>query len=163
MPKSLAVVLFAALMAVTQLVAAEDKIGDVTDMDALRSAVRADKKAFVASTLQLTATEAKRFWPIYDTYQRVLDASNRQRAVAVEAIVSMDRPLSDAYARSLANQLIAADEAELKARRTMQNRLLRGLPTRVMPPAKVARYLQLEAKIRSLLAYDIASTIPLVK
>lgn len=163
MPKNLAFVLFAVLMAVAQLAAAEDKIGDVTDMDALRSAVRTDKKAFIASTLQLTDTEAKRFWPIYDTYQRVLDATNRTRAVAVESIVSMNRSLSDDYARTLAGQLIAADEAELKARRTLLNRLMRGLPTRILPPAKAARYLQLESKIRALIAYDIASTIPLVK
>jgi len=38
------------------------------------------------------------------------------------------------------------------------------LPGRtIMPAAKAARYLQLESKIRALQAYDIASTIPLVK
>jgi hypothetical protein len=34
---------------------------------------------------------------------------------------------------------------------------------RVLPPVKAARYLQLESKIRAVQAYDIASTIPLIK
>ena len=33
----------------------------------------------------------------------------------------------------------------------------------VIPALKAARYLQLESKIRAVQAYDIASTIPLVK
>lgn len=142
---------------------AEDKIADVTDMQALRTAVRADKKAFVASTLNLTPVEAKRFWPVYDDYQRNLDMTNRRRVVAVEGLLAQDRPRSDLYARNLVNELIAVDEAEIKARRTLHNRLMRGVPTRIVPPKKAARYLQLESKIRAVQAYDVAATIPLVR
>jgi hypothetical protein len=160
----LSAILFAAAMFVAQAACAEGSAADVTDMQALRQAVRADKKAFVASTLQLTDAEAKRFWPLYDAYQRDLDAANRVRARAVESVVVKGNPISDLYAKSLANDLIAADELELKARRTLHNRLIKPLPGRsVMPAAKAARYLQLESKIRILLAYDIAETIPLVK
>jgi hypothetical protein len=73
-------------------------------------------------------------------------------------LVSLDRPLSDPYARSLANEFIAADEEEIKARRTLHNRVMRALE-----PKKAARYLQLESKIRAIQAYDIAATIPLIK
>ncbi len=132
-------------------------------MNALRAAVRADKKALVASTLKLTTLEAKRFWPIYENYQRVLNATNRRLALAVEAVVTLDRPISDLYARNLANELIASDEEEVKARRALHNRLMRGVPTRVLPPNKAARYLQLESKIRAMQDYDIATGIPLVK
>ncbi len=158
-----AAALFAAGLIVAQLAWAEDKIADVTDMDALRASIRADKKGYVASILKLTPTEAKRFWPIYDNYQRIADAANRRRSVAVEAIVGLDKPVTDAYARNLANELIAADEEEIRARRALSNRLMRGVPTRVLPPRKAARYLQLESKVRAMQAYDIASGIPLVK
>ena len=47
---------------------------------------------------------------------------------------------------------------EIRARRGLQNRLLKALP-----PIKAARYLQLESKIRALQDYDIAATIPLVR
>jgi Spy/CpxP family protein refolding chaperone len=164
MKRILAITALAVAVVAPQAVRAEDKVADVTDMDALRTAVRADKKALVAAVLKLTPAEAKKFWPVYDAYQRDLDAANRRRTVVIEAIVTMERPLSNLYAKNLTNELIAADEAELKARRTLHNRLIRPVPGRtIMPAAKAARYLQLESKVRALQAYDIASTIPLVK
>jgi hypothetical protein len=142
---------------------AEDKIADVTDMQALRNAVRADKKALVASTLNLTDAEAKKFWPLYDAYQRDVDLANRRRNVTLEGLIGLDKPPSDLYAKNLANELIAADEIEIKARRSLHNRLLRGVPTRFLSPNKAARYLQLENKIRAVQAYDIAANIPLIR
>ena len=156
-------VLVAAAIA-AQPVWAEGNVADVTDMQALREAVRTDKKAFVAATLKLTDAEAKRFWPIYDAYQRDLDVVDRRRVLALTTLVGRDKPMSDIYARNLAAELIAADEAELKLRRALQNRLMSRTPGRVvMPATKAARYLQLESKIRAYQAYDIAVTFPLVK
>ena len=163
MKKNFAAILFFAATIAAQSAWAEDKIADVTDMQALRAAVRADKKAFVASTLKLTPAEAKRFWPVYDNYQRIVDSANERRVVAVEALIALDKPISDLYARNLANELVATDEVEIKARRTLHNRLMRGVPTRILPPKKAARYLQLESKIRAVQAYDVAANIPLVK
>jgi hypothetical protein len=163
MSKLAAAVLFVAALLSQGAAWSAGSAADVTDMDALRAAVRADKKAFVASTLALTPAEAKRFWPVYDNYQRIADAANRRRSLAVEAIVSQDKPITDLYAKNLANELIGADEQEVRARRALTNRLMRGVPTRILPPRKAARYLQLESKIRAMQAYDIASGIPLVK
>ncbi len=128
------------------------------DMQALRNAVKTDKRALVASTLELTPQEAAKFWPIYDLYQRRLNASNRQTALAVEDLVGRDKPMSDAFAKQLAAEMIAADQAELKARTTMQKSVLKALP-----PKKAARYLQLESKIRAFQDYDLAVAIPLVR
>ena len=126
-------------------------------MCALR-ALRSDKKAFVASTLKLTDAEAKKFWPAYDAYQRHLDVTNRERNRAVEELIGTDKPVSELNARNMAKSMIAIDEAEVKARRALHNSVLKALPAK-----KAARYLQLEAKIRAVGAYDVAATIPLVK
>jgi len=158
MKKSVIALLIAVMSAGASLALGQDKKADVTDMQALRTAVSADKKAFVAATLQLTPAEAKKFWPIYDAYQRAIDVSNRKRALVVEAVVAKDEDLSNAYAKSLATEAIANDEAEIRARRALQTRLMKALP-----PVKAARYLQLESKIRALQDYDIASMIPLVR
>ncbi len=137
---------------------AQAKPPDAMDLQALRTAVRTDKKALVASTLDLTPAEAKKFWPIYDAYQRDLDLTNRRMNRAVEDFVALNKPLSNAYAKNLSAELIAADEFEIKARRKMYNKLMRALPA-----SKAARYLQLESKIRAMQDYDIANAIPLVK
>jgi hypothetical protein len=137
----------------------QDKAGDVTDMRALQKAVQvqADKRAYIAGRLKLNATEARKFWPLYDDYQRILEATNRRRVVVVERLIVPDKPISELYSKALASELLAADDAELKGRRTLQTRLMRALP-----PTKAARYLQLESKIRAIHAYTIAETIPLV-
>ena len=151
-------ILFSVVMAAAHSVSAQDNAADVTDLQALRTAVRADKRAFVASTLKLTDAEAKKFWPIYDAYQRDLELANRERAVVVVDMVGSDKAISDLYAKNLAKEIVAADEIEIKARRTLYNGVMKALPAK-----KAARYLQLEAKIRAVQAYDIALAIPLVK
>ena len=154
----LAALFIALAMIASPLAFAQDKKADVTDMQALRDAVRADKRAYVASIMQLTDAEAKRFWPIYDTYQRELDMSNREFVVAIQELMFRDKPLTNLAAKQYTKQLLALDESEIKTRRRMRNRVMRALPA-----VKAARYLQLEEKIRAVQEYDIASTVPLAR
>ena len=137
---------------------AADKAADVTDMQALRNAVRADKRAYVASVLDLTPAEARNFWPAYDAYQRALDTSGRERNVTIIEVVGADKPVSDLYAKQIAKDIMLADEMEAKARKTLYNRVMRAIA-----PKKAVRYLQLEGKIRAAQAYEIAETIPLIR
>jgi len=159
MYRNLAAIAFAvATILATPPVLAQGSAADVTDMQALRTAVRADKKAFIASKMQLTEAEAKKFWPIYDQYQRDLDLANRQQTRAIEGLIARDKPVSDLYAKALLNDFIGADELELKARRKLYSRLISALP-----PKKAARYMQIESKIRAFQDYDIAVAFPLVQ
>jgi len=152
----------AAAFAVCTLLApaafAQDNAAAIAELEALQKSAKADKRAVVASTLSLTPAEAKKFWPIYDAYQEDLAALVRRRNLALEVLVARDRPMSDAYAKTLSSELIAIEEQELKSRRKMQNALMRALP-----PKKAARYLQLEGKLRAAQAYDIAVVFPFVQ
>ena len=158
MSKYIAPLLFAAAMFATPCAWAEGSAADVTDMQALRAAVKADKKAYVASVLDLTDAEGKKFWPLYANYQRALDLANRQRNDVIVDLVGLSKPLSDLYAKNLVKEILAADDAEIRARRSLQSALMRAIPAK-----KAARYLQLESKIRAAQMYDIAIAIPLIK
>ena len=136
---------------------------DGMTLDQLRAAVRADKRGLVAATMVLTPAEAKKFWPIYDAYQRDLDLANQRKNRAIEDFVMKDKPLTALYAKQLTAELIAADEFEIKARRSAYNKMMRRLPPPALPARKVARYFHLEAKIRAMQDIDIANGIPLVK
>jgi len=155
-------ILLAAFFAIASMAApmavAQDKTADMTDMQALRAAAKSDKHALVASTLNLTDAEAKRFWPVYDTYQRNLDLTSRRRVVALEGLLSRDKAMTNLAARNLVTELMAVDEAEVRARHTLRNRLMRALP-----PIKAARYLELEDKLQAIRDYDVASTVPLIR
>ena len=130
MNKNLVAILLAAAIVLAQPAAAQGNSADVTDLQALRTAVKADKRAFVASTLELTDAEAKKFWPLYDAYQRGLDLANRERNLALEGLIGLDKPPSDLFAKSLARELVSADEMEVRARRTLYNGLMKALPAR---------------------------------
>jgi len=151
-------VTFALALALSPTSFAADKAADVTDMQALRNAVRADKKAYVASILNLTPDEAKKFWPAYDAYQRTLDMTGREKNVTIIEVVGSDKPVSDLYARQIAKDIMLAEEAEGKARITLYKRVMKAVP-----PKKAVRYLQLENKIRAVQAYEVAETIPLIR
>ena len=117
MKTSVSALLFAVSVISASPAWAQGNAADVTDMQALRTAVRADKKAYVASVLKLTEDEAKKFWPAYDAYQRTLDMTSREKNVTLEGVIAQDKPVSDPYAKQIAKDLIAAEEAEVKARR----------------------------------------------
>ena len=130
----------------------------VAELQALRAAAQKDKRALVASTLKLTDDEAKKFWPVYDAYQRDLDNFRRERNVALEEYVMRDKPMTNRYAKDFTNELLKLEEQEIKARRKMHNGVMRALP-----PKKAAQYLQIEQKLRAAQAYDIAVAFPLEK
>src|SRR5262245_17232297 len=57
---------------------AQDKPAD--NMQILRDKIRADKKLVVAANMDLSESEAKAFWPIYDQYQQDLQKLNQRMA-----------------------------------------------------------------------------------
>jgi len=127
-------------------------------MDAVRQAAATDKRGLVEKNMQLTPEEAKRFWPLYEEYQKDLDRIVQRQNRAVLDYVNTDSNMTDANARRIAKELIAADNDEQKLRERTARKLLGALPAR-----KAVRYLQIENKLRSFYRYDIAERIPLVK
>jgi Spy/CpxP family protein refolding chaperone len=158
MNKLAAIAALAACALLAPVASAQDNAAAIADLAALQKSAKADKRALVASTLNLTPAEAKKFWPAYDAYQEDLAMLVRRRNVALEGLVARDRPMSDLYAKNLSGELLAIEEQEIKARRKMQNAVMRALP-----PKKAARYLGLESKLRAAQAYDIAVAFPLVQ
>ena len=136
---------------------AQGSVNDGTDLQAMRQAVKNDKRAYVESAMRLDAAEAKRFWPIYDAYQQSLDATARRRVVAMQGFMFRDS-VTNLAAKQYATEMLAVDEAEIKARRTMRSRVMRALPA-----VKAARYMQLEEKIRAVQDYDSAAAVPLAR
>ena len=126
--------------------------------DTVRHAARTDKRGLVEKNMQLTADEARGFWPLYDEYQAKLDDIVDKQNRAVLDYVNAESTMTDANAKRIARELLAADLDEVKLReryfRKMQN---------VLPAKKAARYMQIENKLRTLQRYDIAERIPLVR
>ncbi|HSF58185.1 MAG TPA: hypothetical protein VLD83_08950 [Candidatus Binatia bacterium] len=138
--------------------AAQDKPAD--NMQILRDKIKADKKLVVATNMELTESEAKGFWPIYDQYQKDLQKINRRIANLLESYAAdfRGKTLTDGKAKKLIEEAVAIEQAEANLKSSYAPKLSKVLPVR-----KVARYLQIENKIRAVVKYELATGVPLVQ
>jgi hypothetical protein len=131
-----------------------------SSMDVLRDQLDLDKKAVVEANLILTESQAASFWPIYEEYQKELEAIDAQLVKLVNEYADKytQGSITNVIARQAIGEAIALDEAEVALRKKTLARL-----DGVIPPIEAARYLQLENKIRAVVRFDLADAIPLVE
>ena len=151
----------AAIFAASVLLAqqkASDKPAD--NMDLLRDKLRADKKLLVAQNMALTEAEAQKFWPVYEAYQKDLGASTEKliKTVKEYADAYNAKSITDEKARQLTDAILTLDQEEVDRNKSYLPKLRAAVPD-----VKVARYLQIERKIRSVIWYDLAQQVPLVQ
>ena len=148
------------LLAVAALLALPAAAQTASDMQILAQKIKADKKLVVAANMQLTEDEAKGFWPVYEAYQKDLQGINKRLVGAIKnyADAYNKGQVSDEVAKKLISEAIAIEEAEVKLKRSYVPRL-----EKVVPGMKVARYIQIENKIRAIGKYELATNIPLVQ
>jgi hypothetical protein len=162
--KLVAIALAGTLAGPTQLSLAQSKPAGsappASDLEILHEKLKADKKVIVAKYMGLTESEAKKFWPVYDEYQKDLQRSNERLSNLLESYAAdhKNNSLTDEKAKKLLDEWIALEQDEGKRRGAFAPKVLQALPTK-----KAARYLQIENEFRILLRYDLAATVPLVQ
>ena len=151
-------VFMTAVMAFPNPALTQDKPAD--SMQILREKIKADKKLLVATNMELTEPEAKGFWPVYENYQKDLEAINQRIGKLIESYAADYRAktLTDEKAKKLIDEIVAIEQAEAGLKASYVPKL-----NKVLPPKKVARYLQIENKIRAVVKYEIAGGVPLVQ
>lgn len=157
--KALIVPIICGMVAIVAPVYAADSSTD-TNMQILLDKVKADKKLLVAANMDLSDSEAKAFWPIYDGYQTDLHEINQRIAKIIKSYAEAynSGTMSDQQAQSLIDDAIDVEASEAAMRKSYAAKL-----GKVLPAKKVARYLQIEGKIRAAIRYDMARNIPLVE
>ena len=146
------------LFSFAPLSAAQDKPAD--NMQILREKIKADKKLVVATNMELSELEAKGFWPIYEQYQKDLQKINQRVVKLVDSYADdfKSKKLTDDKAKKLIDEAMAIEQAEVNLKSTYAPKLGKALPV-----IKVARYLQIENKIRAVMKYDLAQGVPLAR
>jgi hypothetical protein len=139
---------------------AQTNAPSTTNMDILAQKLKADKKLLVAQTVQLTDQEGKAFWPIYDAYQADLAKINDRLKAGIESYAKdyNANAMTDAKAAALTSEAIAIEEALVALKKTYVAKL-----NGVIPATKIARYIQVENKVRAQVNYELASGIPFVQ
>jgi Spy/CpxP family protein refolding chaperone len=129
------------------------------NMEILKQKLKADKKLLVAGNMELSDADAKKFWPIYDAYQKDLEQLNQKLGHTIKEYAEAFNkgPIPDDKAKKLLNEVLSVEEQETKLKRSYVEKL-----EKVLPFTKVARYIQIETKVRSLIRMELAQQIPLV-
>ena len=127
------------------------------NMNLVRDKLRADKKLLVAENMRMTETEAAAFWPVYDAYQADLAKLSDNAVSLVTFYANNYRTMSDTAATRMLDQFLALERDRAALLQSYRPKF-----GAVLPPVKVARYYQIENKIRAVLNYELAKSIPLM-
>src|SRR5437016_2656238 len=130
------------------------------NLEIIHEKLKADKKLIVAKYMELTESEANRFWPVYEEYQKDLQTINQRLFNLLQSYAAdyRNNSLTDEKAQKLLDEWIAIENDDAKRRSSFVPKVMKALPAK-----KAARYLQIENEYRILLKYDLAATVPLVQ
>jgi hypothetical protein len=148
------VVIFTMLFAVS--VYGEEEADD--DMTIVKDAIKANKKLFVTANMQLTKSEAKAFWPIYEKYQDGLEELMDRSLKLIDKYAENYQTMTDDIAEKLIEEYLDIDGDYVQLRKSYLPKFMK-----VLPAKKVVRYYQIENKIDAAGNYEIAKEIPIIK
>jgi len=120
--------------------------------------IQADKKGLVAKAMDLTPDEAAKFWPLFEAFQRELAVPQNAITRALLDYIAAGHTLTDANAKRIIEQTLAAEKEIARLKDKHFRKLLKALPAH-----KAARYVQVENKIRAVVAYEGAKAVPLAR
>jgi Spy/CpxP family protein refolding chaperone len=120
--------------------------------------IQADRKAVVANAMNLTPEQAKKFWPLYEAFQREMAVPRSALTRALNDFVAANYKPTDANAKRLTLEVLASQKEQTRLRDKHFRKMLSALP-----PHLVARYMQVENKIEAVVAIEEAREIPLAR
>ena len=154
MCKLLAVTVFAALFFLSASAYPQDQ----QDIEKTRTDILTNKKKIIATALELRGQEDAVFWPLYEEYQNALQRVHERSSRLIADYLRDYETLTDEQATAMLHEFLKIEREQLKLKEAYVKKF-----SAVLPPKKVARYFQLENKIQSVIDYDLAKKIPVVR
>lgn len=128
-----------------------------TNMKIVAEKIRADKKLLVAANMGLTEAEGAKFWPVYDACQADLQKLTQRTVTLIKDYAGSYQAMTDDVAGKLLNEMVAIEKDRAGLISSYQPKFAAAIPM-----LKVARYYQIENKVRAIVNYELADAIPLV-
>ena len=128
------------------------------EMQLLLEKVRADKKLLVEENMELTESEAKGFWRVYERYQDELFLLRTRTIKLIKDYADAYGKMTNETAKKLLDEYVTIETLGPRLRQAYLPKF-----REVLPDVKVARYYQIENKIQAALMYELAANIPLAK
>ena len=119
-------------------------------------AARAERKAMVGENMNLTPKEAKAFWPLYNAYEKKMDAIEDRHIAEVKTYAKSYKTLTDADAKKKLDEVMEIAQARLDTQKEYIPQF-RG----ILPEIKVTRFFQIDNKLHALVQCGVAQMVPL--
>jgi len=128
------------------------------DLQLTRVMIQAERQAIVTRAMDLTTEEMQTFWPVYREYRGALAKVGDRFVSLVENYAKSYEKMTDAQAQPIIDEMFAIQKEELKIKMDWLPKL-----GKVLPPATLARFLQIENKLDAIIRFELADEIPLVE
>lgn len=156
--------LAAALVAIAcpLLVSAQDESVQLqrirADEQIILSQIMTEKHQIVLKTLALDDAQVQAFTPIYDKYQVERKKLFDRAADLLDLYASNYESMTDDAARKILQDWFSLQDDEVALTRRYAKQI-----EKVLPPAKVIRFVQIENKLDTLLRLKAVANIPLAR
>ena len=135
------------------------QFADVSDeIEMVRSIVRIERKAAVEQNMQLAPAESQMFWAVYNEYEAERTAINDRTVKVVTDYAAAYPDVGDERAASLLAESFDVESDLVSLKKKYARRF-----AKVLTPARVARFFQIERKLDAVQNLSIAEEIPLIQ
>lgn len=109
--------------------------------------IKALKTAHITDALELTPSEAEKFWPIYNAHEEKMDQIRKGERKEIGAVIRENgATLSDAEANEIIDKILDFKSRELGYQKELVNKL-----RMVIPPQKILKLRKAEDDFRKML------------
>ena len=127
-------------------------------LEAARADLRAGRTQLFADNLKLTQGQADRFWPLYREYATKRAALGDERIAIIEDYSAAYPNVGDAKAAELVARSIKLEREVTDVRVDYANKF-----GKVLPPATLLRFLQIDRRVDTVIEMELQRVIPLAE
>ena len=128
-----------------------------TDIQLLRSDLRADSDKVIADTMQFNESESSAFWPVYRNYARDQQVIGDDLATLVRDFDNHYEKMDDTNANDMVRRLLSIEERALNLRKEYWPKFEKALGAR-----RAAKFYQVENELGLMMRLQLVSNIPLL-
>lgn len=121
------------------------------------AAAKAERKALVGENMQLSDSEAKAFWPLYDQYEGKMDRVDKRHAAEIRAYAKVYQNFTEDDAKAKLDEVMVVSQQRIDVQKEYIPKF-RG----ILSQTKTTRFFQIDNKIHALIQCQIAQLVPLV-
>ena len=158
MTRSIGVVVLLLALANPALAQVNPAFADVGDeIEMVRSVVRMERKAAVEQAMQLAPAESQGFWAVYNDYEAERTKVNDRAVKVITDYAAAFPDVGDARANTLLAESFDAESDLVALKKKYAKRF-----AKVLAPARVARFFQIERKLDAVQNLRVVAQIPLI-